>query len=92
MLFEYRGVQVTHPEDMPQAEAKAYVEDQINLVPSIKLVAMDLSIDGKDVVIQPHYNTVNRVRRITGYLSTIKNFNDAKKAEEHDRIVHVKCS
>lgn len=91
MLFEYHGVQVTYPEDMSQEEAKAYVEEQIQLVASKKLVAMDLSIDGEDVVIQPHYNTVNRVRRITGYLSTIKNFNDAKKAEEHDRIVHVQC-
>ena len=30
-----------------------------------------------------------RIRRITGYLSTLPNFNDAKRAEEHDRIKHI---
>ena len=30
-----------------------------------------------------------RIRRITGYLvGTLDRFNDAKKAEEHDRIKH----
>lgn len=29
-----------------------------------------------------------RIRRVTGYLSNLKNFNDAKRAEEHDRRVH----
>ena len=31
-----------------------------------------------------------RIRRITGYLvGTLDRFNDAKKAEEHDRLPHV---
>ena len=30
-----------------------------------------------------------RIRRITGYLvGTIDRFNDAKRAEEHDRVKH----
>ena len=30
-----------------------------------------------------------RIRRITGYLvGTLDRFNDAKKAEEHDRVKH----
>lgn len=29
-----------------------------------------------------------RIRRITGYLSTLANFNDAKRAEEKDRVKH----
>ena len=29
-----------------------------------------------------------RIRRITGYLSTINRFNKAKKNEEHDRVKH----
>ena len=30
-----------------------------------------------------------RIRRITGYLvGTLENFNDAKRAEEHDRVKH----
>lgn len=31
-----------------------------------------------------------RIRRITGYLvGTIDRWNDAKRAEEHDRVKHV---
>ena len=34
-----------------------------------------------------------RIRRITGYLvGTLDRFNDAKKAEERDRIKHFSCS
>lgn len=30
-----------------------------------------------------------RIRRITGYLvGTLERWNDAKKAEEHDRVTH----
>ena len=32
---------------------------------------------------------VRRVRRITGYLSTVERFNDAKSRELNDRIAHV---
>ena len=32
-----------------------------------------------------------RIRRITGYLvGTLDRFNDAKRAEEHDRVKHFK--
>ncbi len=34
--------------------------------------------------------TVRRVRRITGYLSTIERFNDPKQAELHNRVAHFK--
>lgn len=30
-----------------------------------------------------------RVRRITGYLAALDNFNNGKKAELHDRVSHV---
>ena len=37
---------------------------------------------GKDVKFE-------RIRRITGYLvGTVNRFNDAKRAEEHDRVKH----
>ncbi|MBQ5832565.1 MAG: anaerobic ribonucleoside-triphosphate reductase, partial [Selenomonadales bacterium] len=34
-------------------------------------------------------DNISRVRRITGYLSTLERFNDAKQAELHDRVTHV---
>lgn len=40
------------------------------------------SVLGKDVGFE-------RIRRITGYLvGTLDRFNDAKRAEEHDRVKH----
>ena len=41
------------------------------------------SVVGKDVQFE-------RIRRITGYLAgTMDKWNDAKKAEEHDRVKHL---
>ena len=37
--------------------------------------------DGKGVEFE-------RIRRITGYLGTLDRFNDAKRAEESDRVMH----
>ena len=42
-----------------------------------------------NVVVKPHYDTIVRVRRITGYLSTLPRFNDAKKKEAADRVSHI---
>ena len=40
------------------------------------------SIQGKDVPFE-------RIRRVTGYLAgDVKHFNNAKRAEEHDRVKH----
>jgi ribonucleoside-triphosphate reductase len=33
---------------------------------------------------------INRIRRITGYFSTVDRFNDAKVAELNDRVSHVR--
>lgn len=42
----------------------------------------EASMIGKDVKFE-------RIRRITGYLvGTVDRFNDAKRAEEHDRVKH----
>lgn len=30
-----------------------------------------------------------RIRRVTGYLSPVTQFNNAKQAEEHDRVKHL---
>lgn len=41
--------------------------------------------------LEKHYEPYpfERIRRITGYLvGTVERFNDAKKAEEHDRVKH----
>ena len=57
--------------------------------PHETLLSLDLSLKGDNVIVKPHYDTIVRVRRITGYLSTLPRFNDAKKAEVADRVCHL---
>jgi hypothetical protein len=50
---------------------------------------IDISVDGDFVDIGYHIVPFERVRRITGYLvGTLDRWNDAKRAEEHDRVKH----
>lgn len=51
---------------------------------------MEIARDGEEVVISAaEKSPIRRVRRITGYLSNIDNFNDAKKQECEKRVVHA---
>ncbi len=55
------------------------------------LHAIDVKVDGDYVDIGYHYaaQPFERIRRITGYLvGTLNRFNNAKRAEEHDRVKH----
>jgi len=56
-----------------------------------RLTAMEITLDGADCDI--HYilkRPFERIRRITGYLvGTTDRFNNAKQAEEHDRVKHT---
>ena len=48
-------------------------------------------VNDEEVEIEYHLSnpTFERIRRITGYLvGTLDRWNDAKKAEEHDRVKH----
>lgn len=55
-----------------------------------ELASIQMNLEGNEVVIQASEKSpIRRVRRITGYLSNIENFNDAKRAECHDRYVHA---
>ena len=67
-------------------------EIQANKHPDETLKSLSITIDGEDVdldyVFQPQ--NFERIRRITGYLvGTLDRFNDAKAAEEKDRIKHA---
>ena len=70
---------------------EAMKETKVNSPDDIKNIK--LIQDGEDVIMdiqlvaQPKFE---RIRRITGYLvGTLDRWNDAKKAEEHDRVKHV---
>lgn len=54
-----------------------------------KLGQLELGIEQDEVIIKAtEKSPIRRIRRITGYLSAIDNFNDAKIAECTDRTRH----
>ncbi len=74
---------------MPDCEAAFYVREELALGKG-RLAAMEIEIlPGGYVNLRPHYDTVIRVRRVTGYLSATVNFNDAKRAEMAAREGHI---
>ena len=67
-----------------------YLEDKYNR----KLDSLDVEVDGDYVNLNYKFSDVpfERIRRITGYLvGTMDNWNNAKTAEEADRIKHFDC-
>jgi len=73
--------------EISKQEARTYLTMQKEFH-SGNLKELDINIIGDDVELIPHYDTIVRLRRITGYLSNVKNFNAAKKEESHDRVKH----
>ncbi len=73
-------------------EAQNYV-DYLQTKYNRKLESLDINIDGDYVDLNYKFAPVKieRIRRITGYLvGTMDNWNDAKSAEERDRVKHMK--
>ncbi len=76
---------------LSQNEIDAYIEHGLKKYPNQTITAMELNLDGDYVDIK--YTFANqpfqRIRRITGYLvGTLDRFNNAKRAEEADRVKH----
>ena len=82
------GVKLNCNYEISEAEARTY----FNMMkrPDKILKELDIDIDGEEVDLRPHYDTIVRLRRITGYLSNVNNFNAAKKQEQSDRVKHFK--
>ena len=71
-------------------EQQAYVE-YLESKHNRKLKALDIEIDGDYANLTYEWEPVpfERIRRITGYLvGTMDHWNDAKTAEEADRVKH----
>lgn len=83
------NVEVSCNQDISVEEIKAYIERGRRSGRIIK--SLDISIDGDMVDLDYTYYSAkfDRIRRITGYLvGTLDRFNDAKRAEEKDRVKH----
>ena len=84
-------VTVNGIEDMSEQEIQgyiSYVEDQTD--EQLETLSISLEDNGNvalDYDLRPA--KFERIRRITGYLvGTIDRWNNAKRAEEHDRVKH----
>ncbi len=80
--------------EMEQKEIDSYVDYLNEKFPTKQIDTLNLKIDGDYVDMDYTFESVpfERIRRITGYLvGTVERFNNAKRAEEHDRVKHGVC-
>lgn len=76
---------------LPQKEINAYIMRAKENNPTKEVVGVDIAVDGDYVDLTYHFKPIHfdRIRRITGYLvGTTERFNNAKRAEERDRVKH----
>lgn len=88
--YNMDGVFVLAPEDMSREEVKNYI-DYLETKYERELHSLHIEADNKYADLNYEFKTIpfERIRRITGYLvGTMERWNDAKTAEEHDRIKH----
>ena len=99
MQFEIDGAIVNFVgiDDADKQEAKNYIEyvkHNANLSDQddITSITVSTSDDGMvDIEYELHGEKFERIRRITGYLTgSLDSWNDAKQAEERDRVKHAK--
>ncbi len=100
MTIEHEGVKVTATNFKPSTDKlKLYVARARELVTesegkdtadNISSVTVTLCEDGGiDLSYVAHGQKFHRLRRITGYLTAdVRSWNNAKQAEEHDRVKH----
>ena len=90
-MQEGKEMNVNITGNAPLEEQGAYV-DYLQKKYNRKLESLNIEIEGDYANLSYKFSPVSfeRIRRITGYLvGTIDNWNDAKQAEEKDRVKHV---
>lgn len=78
--------------EMEEAEIKEYLTYLCNKYKQRSLQSLFLTIDGDEVELRYKFLPVpfERIRRITGYLvGGMNRWNNAKRAEERDRVKHI---
>lgn len=75
-----------------QRKIEAYIKHIHKKYPNREIDYLNITIDDKGYV-DLEYKLVpvsfERIRRITGYLSEVRQFNDGKKGELRDRVKHT---
>ena len=83
-------VSVVAPESMSRTELAEYVRQMKGKYPT--MYRLDVEADGEyvNLTVTTRQQPFERLRRITGYLvGTMDRWNNAKRAEEHDRVKHT---
>lgn len=87
-----KGINVVAAPELSDHEIHKVVNDEIKIWTSKNktLAKVELSLDGENILVTAiEKSPIRRVRRITGYLSNMENFNDAKLSELNNRVQHV---
>lgn len=85
-----RGIIIYTNVDILDEEIDAYIDRGFEKMGD-RLRSINIVIDGEyaDITYSEKAPAFDRVRRITGYLvGTLDRFNDAKRAEESERVKH----
>lgn len=90
-IFDDVCIEVKNGE-LPDEEIKEYLFYLRNKFKNQTLKSLDITLDGDYVDLHYRFGPkkFERIRRITGYLvGSIDTWNNAKQAEERDRVKHI---
>ena len=86
------GIRIQSNEELSEKECRAYIRYIQSKNHNRSIERINLDFDGDDVNLGYYLEPqgFEKIRRITGYLvGTVDRFNDAKRAEERDRVKHM---
>ena len=78
------GIKIVCNVKIGKKEVRKYIKFEKERFPYKKIDELCIEINGDDVLLKPRFQTIVRLRRITGYMSNVNNFNQAKKEEAND--------
>lgn len=85
------GVRVSADPLITRSEIESIVAEERSkwLADGQEIARIELSLEGEEIIVKTiEKSPIRRVRRITGYLSNMENFNDAKQDELAARKAH----
>lgn len=83
------GIYVTASDELPTEELQQYVTLMREHYLLMKSMTVKLNGEYVDIAVHTRNQPFERLRRITGYLvGSMPRWNDAKRAEEADRVKH----
>lgn len=85
------GVRVSADPLITRSEIESIVAEERSkcLADGREIARIELSLEGEEIIVRTvEKSPIRRVRRITGYLSNMENFNDAKQDELAARKAH----